>query len=39
MGVVRVGAVDAGGRDVEQLLPGAVLRLGDVDDVQDLGTA
>jgi hypothetical protein len=34
-----VGEVHAGGRDVVQLLTGTCLRLGDVDDVQDLGTA
>jgi hypothetical protein len=32
-----VGVVHAGGRDVVQLLRGAGLRLGDVDDVEGLG--
>lgn len=37
--VVGVGEVDAGGGDVVELLPGAGLRLRDVDDVEDLGPA
>jgi hypothetical protein len=37
--VVGVGVVDAGGGDVVELLAVTGLRLGDVDDVEDLGTA
>jgi hypothetical protein len=37
--VVGVGEVDAGGRDVVERLPLALSPPGDVDDVQDLGTA
>jgi hypothetical protein len=37
--VVGVGVVDAGRRDVVELLAVPRLRLGDVDDFQDLGTA
>ena len=38
-GVVRVGVVDAGGGDVEQLLPVRRDGVGKVDDVEDLGAA
>jgi hypothetical protein len=38
-GLVRVGVVDPGCRDVVDLLVRAGLRLRDVDDLQDLGTA
>jgi hypothetical protein len=37
--VVGVGVVHAGGGDVVELLAVTGLRLGDVDDVEDLGTA
>jgi hypothetical protein len=37
--VARVGVVDAGCRDLLELLTGTGLRLGDVDDLQDLRTA
>jgi hypothetical protein len=37
--LVRVGVVDAGGAHREQPLAGTRLRLGDVDDLEDLGTA
>jgi hypothetical protein len=33
---VRVGVVDAGGGDVVELLTGTGLRLGKVDDLEDL---
>jgi hypothetical protein len=36
-GVVRVGVVHAGGRDVVELLARAGFRLGDVDDVETSG--
>jgi hypothetical protein len=36
---VRVGVVDAGGGDVEELLPFARRGVGQVDDVEDLGAA
>src|SRR3954452_19505408 len=38
-GVVRVDVVDAGGGDVEHLLPVSGDRFGQVDDVEDLGAA
>jgi hypothetical protein len=38
-GVVRVDVVDAGGGDVEHLLPVPGDRFGQVDDVEDLGAA
>ena len=37
--LVGVGEVQSGGRDVVELLARGRRRLGDVDDVQDLGTA
>ena len=37
--MMGVGVVDAGGRDVVELLAVACLRLRDVDDVQDLRAA
>jgi hypothetical protein len=37
--VVDVGVVHAGGRDVLELLAGTGFWVGDVEDVEDLGTA